>query len=291
MTFSGGGGSNAAGTAVVYDGSYCQVPFKDVTTLTPVIVISGNATSNFSGTTESGFTITPARATVGANTYFAVPAKDLSAQAANVFVGYKYNYDITLPKIYFQKQPGDSDFSSALTVARCKFSIGKSSVVGFKLKRKGVQAETQSFVGDGSTTIFSPDFVVKDKSDIIVKKNGAKQILTTDYTIADHATIPDRITVTFGSAPAAATTAANVTTPADSIEIYLDQWYTLTPTQEANYYLGDDVPIEDQNTFVVPIHQKSDNYTLRVFSDSPFPISLTSMAWEGNYSPRYYRRA
>ena len=291
VTFSGGGGSNAAGTAVVYDGSYCQVPFKDVTTLTPVIVISGNATSNFSGTTESGFTITPARATVGANTYFAVPAKDLSAQAANVFVGYKYNYDITLPKIYFQKQPGDSDFSSALTVARCKFSIGKSSVVGFKLKRKGVQAETQSFVGDGSTTIFSPDFVVKDKSDIIVKKNGAKQILTTDYTIADHATIPDRITVTFGSAPAAATTAANVTTPADSIEIYLDQWYTLTPTQEANYYLGDDVPIEDQNTFVVPIHQKSDNYTLRVFSDSPFPISLTSMAWEGNYSPRYYRRA
>jgi hypothetical protein len=292
VTFSGGGGSNAAGTAVVYDGSYCQVPFKDVTTLTPVIVISGNATSNFSGTTESGFTITPSRTTVGANTYFTVPAKDLSAQAANVFVGYKYNYDITLPKIYYQLTPegAKSDYTASLTVARCKFSIGQSSVVGFKLKRKGVQAETQTFTGDGSTVAFSPDFTVKDKADVIVKKAGAKQTLTTDYTIADHATIPNRITVTFGSAPSAAVTAGNVTTPAESVEIYVDEWYVLTPTQEANYYLGDDVPLEEQNTFVVPIHQRTDNYTLRVFSDSPFPVSLTSMSWEGTYSPRYYRR-
>ena len=278
---------------VVYDStndfSKCYIPFEDVTSLTPVIVIAGNATSNFSGTTESGFTITPTRASDGDGTYFKVPYKDLSAQAANVYVGYKYNYDITLPKVYFQGQQG-SDFTANLTVARCKFSIGKSSVVGFKLNRKGVQAATQSFTGDGSTTAFSPDFTVKDKADVIVKKNGAKQTLTTDYTIADHASNPDQITVTFGSAPSAASTAANVTTPADSIEIYVDQWYTLTPTQEANYYLGDDVPIETQNTFVVPIHQRTDNYTLRVFSDSPFPIALTAMAWEGNYSPRYYRR-
>ena len=107
---------------------------------------------------------------------------------------------------------------------------------------------------------------------------------------ADHAQNPDQITVTFGAAPAAATTAANVTTPADSVEIYVDNWYTLTPTQEANYYLGDDVPLETQNIFSVPIHQRTDNYTLRVFSDSPFPLALTSMAWEGNYSPRFYRR-
>ena len=279
---------------VVYDStndfSKCYIPFKDVTSLTPVIVIAGNATSNFSGTTESGFTITPTRDSDGDGTYFKVPRKDLSGQAANVYVGYKYNYDITLPKIYYQKQPGDSDYTAPLTVARCKFSVGQSSVVGFKLKRKGVQAETQSFTGDGSTTAFSPDFDVKDLKDVVVKKNGAKQTITTDYTIAAHSTLTDKCTVTFGTAPAAATTAANVTTAADSIEIYLDNWYVLRPTQESNYYLGDDVPIETQNTFVVPIHQKSDNYTLRVFSDSPFPLSLTSMAWEGNYSPRYYRR-
>ena len=279
---------------VVYDStndfSKCYIPFKDVTTLTPVIIIAGNATSNFSGTTESGFTITPTRASDGDGTYFKVPNKDLSGQAANVYVGYKYNYDITLPKIYYQKQPGDSDYTANLTIARCKFSIGQSSVIGFKLKRKGVQVNTQSFTGDGSNKIFSPDFTVKDKADVIVKKNGAKQTLTTDYTIADHATNPDQVTITFGTAPAAASTAANVTTAADTVEIYVEQWYTLTPTQDANYYLGDDVPIEEQNIFTIPIHQRPDNYTLRIFSDSPFPVSLTSMAWEGTYSPRYYRR-
>ena len=281
---------------VVYDStndfSKCYIPFKDVTTLTPVIIISGNATSNFSGTTESGFTITPTRASDGDGTYFKVPNKDLSAQAANVYVGYKYNYDITLPKIYYKKDPEGklADFTAALTIARMKFSVGQSSVVGFKLKRKGVQAATQSFTGDGSNKIFSPDFTVKDKADVIVKKNGAKQILGTDYTIADHASITDAVTVTFTNAPAAASTTANVTTAADSIEIYVDNWYVLQPTQEANYYLGDDVPLDDQSTFVVPIHQRTDNYTLRVFSDSPFPVALTSMAWEGNYSPRYYRR-
>ena len=166
-----------------------------------------------------------------------------------------------------------------------KFSVGQSSVVGFKLKRKGVQAATQSFTGDGSNKIFSPDFTVKDKADVIVKKNGAKQILTTDYTIADHATNPDQVTVTFGTAPAAASTAANVTTPADTVEIYVDQWFTLQPTQDANYYLGDDVPIEEQNIFTIPIHQRTDNYTLRIFSDSPFPVALTASSWEGVYSP------
>ena len=194
--------------------------------------------------------------------------------------------------MYFRKDPEGtmSDYTAPLTVSRMKFSIGQSSVVGFKLKTKGFQSATQSFTGDGSNKIFSPDFDVQDLNDVIVKKNGAKQTITTDYTIAAHATLADKCTVTFGTAPAAATTSANVTTPADTIEIYLDNWYVLQPTQDANYYLADDVPLDTQSIFTVPIHQRTDNYTLRVYSDSPFPLALTSMAWEGIYSPRYYRR-
>ena len=81
-----------------------------------------------------------------------------------------------------------------------KFSIGKSSDVGFKLKRKGVQSDTQTFTADGSTTAFSPDFKIIDKSDIIVKRNGAKQTLVTAYSgdsddqksqyiLTDHSTL------------------------------------------------------------------------------------------------------
>ena len=301
VTFSGGGGSSATATATIYDGSYCTLPFSNITALEPVMVIAGNASTNFSGVTESGLAITPDRVTVNSVNYFSVPRKDLSASAANVYLGYKYNYDITLPKVYYQKQPGDSDFTAPLTISRMKFSVGQSSVVGFKLNRKGVQESTQSFVGDGSTTAFSPDFKVTDKRDVVVKRNGAKQTLVTSfsgtsderksqYTIENSSTITGVVIVTFGTAPSAAVTAANVTTAADDIEIYVDNWYTIQPTQEANYYLGDDVPLNKQSTFVVPIHQRTDNYTLRVFNDSPFPIALTAATWEGNYSPRYYRR-
>ena len=371
VTITGGGGSGATATASVFDGSFCQVPFSNITTLDPVIVISGNASSDWTGTTESGLTITPGRITINSVNYYTVPRKDLSAFAANVFLGYKYNYDVTLPKLYFRKptEGTPADYTANLTIARMKFSIGQSSVVGFKIKRKGVQAETESFTADGTTTALHANFKVTDKSDVIVKRNGAKQNLVTafsgssddqksQYTLTDHSTLEDHVTVTFGTAPARTTFAdaftggttlgtgysngSNIATTGgsgtgltvdittstgkisactvnksgtgykihdvitvttgganakfriatlpDEVEVYVDNWFTLHPTQEANYYLADDVPLDTQSTFTVPIHQRTDNYTLRVFSDSPFPLALTACSWEGNYSPRYYRR-
>ena len=268
--------------------SKVNLPYTDITSLKPVIVIAGS--SDFTGVTESGFTISP-----NDNerpSYWKVPNKDLSGQAANVYVGYKYDYDITLPKLYFRPQ-GDAeraDYTANLTVARMKFNVGQSSVVGFKLKSKGYKGPTETFTGDGSNKIFSPSFSVEDKADVKVKLNGALQTLGTNYSIADHATVPNNITITFVTAPAGASTAGNVTTAASTVEIYVDNWSILHSTQEANYYLADDIPLDTESVFTVPIHQRSDNYTLRVFSDSPFPVSINSATWEGQYSPRYYRR-
>lgn len=53
----------------------------------------------------------------------------------------------------------------------------------------------------------------------------------------------------------------------------------------------DQVPIEDRNVFTVPINQRNTNYSLRVFSDTPYIVSLNSAMWEGNYATKYYRRA
>ena len=80
--------------------------------------------------------------------------------------------------------------------------------------------------------------------------------------------------------------------PADKAEIliYLDEWYNLNPTATANSYLGNDIAISDQSVVSIPIHQRTDNFQLRVFNDSPFPVSLNSMMWEGHYSPKFYRR-
>ena len=68
------------------------------------------------------------------------------------------------------------------------------------------------------------------------------------------------------------------------------EWNDVHPTIDANFYLANDVPLADQSVMTVPVHQKNDNFTIRIYSDSPFPVSLTSMMWEGYYSPRFYRR-
>ena len=279
----------AKASSVTYDSatdtSKCYLPYSNIPTLEPVVLIAGDSTLN-----NSGYTRKPTRGTDGTGDYFSIVGDDFSGIANKVIVGYAYNYDITLPKTYFQLDQGIADYTATLTIARMKFSVGRSSTIGFKIKTKGYKGHTETFTGDGSTTVFSPTYKVKDKRDIIVKINGNKQVLGTDYTIADHATLTDHVSITFSSAPSAATTAANTTTPADSIEIYEDNWYDIQPVQDANEYLADDVPMNEQDIFTVPIHQRTDNFTLRVFSDSPFPVSLTSMMWEGNYSPRFYRR-
>ena len=58
----------------------------------------------------------------------------------------------------------------------------------------------------------------------------------------------------------------------------------------SNWYRLDSAPIDDERFFTVPLHQRNDNFEIRISSDSPYPVSLLSMSWEGQYSPRYYRR-
>lgn len=68
-------------------------------------------------------------------------------------------------------------------------------------------------------------------------------------------------------------------------------WENVESIPDADYYIANDIPFLKTNQYTVPIHQKSDNFKISVFSSSPFPVSLVSALWEGRYSPRYYRRA
>tara|TARA_Y100001972_G_scaffold104797_1_gene131936 strand:- start:2063 stop:4456 length:2394 start_codon:yes stop_codon:yes gene_type:complete len=208
----------ATASSVVYDQtdpvnpfSKCYIPFNNVTGLNPVLVIGSDASDLTNPTfVESGFTITPTIATDGTGTYYKVPFKDLTSVASKVIVGFKYTYDIELPTIYYSlnEQGTRSDYTSTLTVARVKFSVGLSGVIGFKLQKKG----------------------------------------STDFD--------------------------------DVIAMVI-----------ANDYVANDVALSNETVAQIPIHQKNTNFTLKAFSDSPFPVSLSSMMWEGYYSPRFYRRA
>ena len=147
-------------------------------------------------------------------------------------------------------------------------------MMGFKLRATGRLAGSKTHTGDGSNkdfkwTVSDLDYV--DRSQVKVKVNN---VTNTAFTFLSDTEIR------FTSAPANGST----------IVIYTDEWYELQPVTAANTYLADDVALNESTIFTLPIHQRSKNFTLRVFNDSPFPVSLNSMMWEGNYSPRFYRK-
>ena len=257
--------------------SKCLLPYVDRADLTPVIIIKGDASAG----ELAGYTLSPERGADGAQDWFKIPGEDWSASAGattdppnqtkdRVYVGYKYNYDIELPKTYFQLNQSTYDYTAALTLSRMKFSVGLSSVIGFKVTRKGRHTPYHEWTGDGSETEFDFNFDYNDVNDLKVKVNG---VLTTAYTISDK-------TLTMTTAPP----------DGQTLLLYTDTWYDIQTVKDAGQYLSDDVPLAEQSIFTLPIHDRTDNFSVRVFSDSPFPVSLTSMMWEGVYSPRYYRR-
>ena len=70
-----------------------------------------------------------------------------------------------------------------------------------------------------------------------------------------------------------------------------NEWINIQHVADADYYAADGNPVKPEHRFVVPIHQRNTNFELKVTSNFPYPVSLVSMMWEGNYSPRFYRRA
>jgi hypothetical protein len=266
----------ATASSVVYDSvnklSKCYLPYNDVSALTPIIVIKGNTSS---GTfVESGFTVTPERGSDGTGPFFSVANKDLSGVASDVVVGFKYNFDVELPRTYYRPDPKVTDFTANLTISRMKFAVGLSGMMSFKLQQTGRLPYEVDFTGDGSTTTYTfrkRDLDYVDRSDVQVTIDGVNQ---TGFSFTNDTTI------VFSSAPA-----NNA-----KIKLFIKEWFSVQPTAEANTYLANDVPLDNENVFTVPIHQRTENFRLKMFNNSPFPVAVNAMMWEGNYTPRFYRR-
>ena len=69
------------------------------------------------------------------------------------------------------------------------------------------------------------------------------------------------------------------------------EWSSIGGAQIADFYTANTSPFRDAYIYKVPIYQRPDNYTMKVTSNTPFPVSLVSMQWEGQYSPGFYRRS
>ena len=139
--------------------------------------------------------------------YFEVKGK-FTDYADGIVVGYGYDFEVTLPKLYYRPEVNEADYTATLTISRLKFSVGRTGAVRFDIKADGA-----------------------------------------------------------------------------------NQWKPVEHTTDGDRYSADTNPVKSERQFTVPIHRRNTNFEVKVTSNFPYPVSLVSMMWEGNYSPRFYRRA
>jgi hypothetical protein len=70
-----------------------------------------------------------------------------------------------------------------------------------------------------------------------------------------------------------------------------EEWNMVGAVPDANYYNADTPAITNETILTVPIYQRNKNFEFKIVADTPLPVSLNSMMWEGKYVPRNYRRA
>ena len=191
-------------TAVVYDSS------TDTTSIyTPFTPIENKQAKALVGdpNSEAGFSFKLTPKVDGSNRHYFEADKDVSDLADGIIIGYDYDFEVTLPKFYFRRNPQTTDFTGNLTISRVKVSAGRSGIVNFK-----------------------------------TKLNGSKE------------------------------------------------WTVVRETLPTGEYKAGSEPIDQEQQFVVPIHQRNMNFEFKITSSEPYPVSLVSLMWEGNYTPKNYRR-
>ena len=70
-----------------------------------------------------------------------------------------------------------------------------------------------------------------------------------------------------------------------------NEWDMINAIPDANYYNANTPALTNETLITVPIYQRNNNFEFKIVADTPLPVSINSMMWEGKYVPRNYRRA
>ena len=68
------------------------------------------------------------------------------------------------------------------------------------------------------------------------------------------------------------------------------EWNQTIETATSNEYELNSVNMVNEDIHNIPIYQRNENLTFKIIGDSPFPVSLLSLNWEGKYNTGFYRR-
>jgi hypothetical protein len=69
------------------------------------------------------------------------------------------------------------------------------------------------------------------------------------------------------------------------------EWSKTVEATAPNSYDLNSVNMSADAIHTVPIYQRNENLTFKIIGDTPFPVSLLSLNWEGKYNTGFYRRS
>ena len=70
----------------------------------------------------------------------------------------------------------------------------------------------------------------------------------------------------------------------------LNDWTNTVSVTQPNQYQLNNVNMQASSTHVVPIFQRNENLAVQIIGNTPFPVSLLGLDWEGKLNQRFYRR-
>jgi hypothetical protein len=70
----------------------------------------------------------------------------------------------------------------------------------------------------------------------------------------------------------------------------LNDWTNTVSVTQPNQYQLNNVNMQASSTHVVPIYQRNENLAVEIIGNTPFPVSLLGLDWEGKLNQRFYRR-
>ena len=179
-------------------------------TLTAYCITEGDSAGKTYDIPSSSITGTAPTETVTLPGNWKTGTKDGSSITTDLIIGYEYEFEVELPRVYMTRAEGEkvrSETRGSLVLHRMNFDFGDVGVIDVTLKRKG----------------------------------------RSDYTYKMESLEWDNVN-------------------SNSPQIAQDYIHT------------------------VPVYDRNINTTVQVKSNHPSPATLHSMNWEGDYSPKYYRR-
>ena len=95
--------------------------------------------------------------------YFEVKG-DYTSYADGIVIGYGYDFEVTMPKFYYKREPTTSDYTATLTISRVTFSIGRTGPVLFKVKAAGSDEwKNVEYVTDAGTYVADSSPIAQER--------------------------------------------------------------------------------------------------------------------------------